>query len=282
MIPYFPQPTLHLGPVTIYAFGILVAAAMLAGSHLAIRRCRKEGLETGLAMDLVFYTLVAGLLGAHLFAVLAYFPGEVWKNPLMLLKFWENISSFGGIAGSLAGIVLFFRWKAPGLSTATKWRYLEAIAFAFPFAWAIGRLGCTLAHDHPGTITRFPLGVSLATPEAMDYIRYYYQTAGRLADLPDGVLLSGMAYHDLGWYEFLYTLLVIVPIFLLMDRRRRPTGFYPALFLLLYAPARFAFDFLRLSDARYLGLTPGQYGSILAVAGVLFLWRRGVVPDRLR
>ena len=42
-------------------------------------------------MDLVFYTLLAGLAGAHLFAVLAYFPGEVRKNPLLLLKFWENI-----------------------------------------------------------------------------------------------------------------------------------------------------------------------------------------------
>ncbi|GAB4362579.1 MAG: hypothetical protein Kow00128_02410 [Deltaproteobacteria bacterium] len=281
MIPFFQQPTLHLGPVTIYAFGVLVAAAMLVGSQVVIRRCRRDGLETGLAMDLIFYTLLAGLAGAHLFAVLAYFPGEIRKNPLLLLKFWENISSFGGIAGSVLGIGLFFRWKAPGLPAAVKWRYLEAIAFAFPFGWAIGRLGCTLAHDHPGAITRFPLGVSLATPEAREYIRYYYEAAGRLADLPDGTVLSGMAYHDLGWYEFLYTLLVIIPLFLLLDRRRRPTGFYPALFLLLYAPVRFAFDFLRVSDARYLGLTPGQYGAILAVAAVLLLWRRGI-PDRLR
>lgn len=281
MIPYFKQPMLHLGPVTIYAFGVLVAAAMLAGSHLAIRRCRRDGLETVLAMDLVFYTLLAGLAGAHLFAVLAYFPGEVRKNPLVLLRFWENISSFGGIAGSVVGIGLFFRWKTPGLAAATKWRYLDAIAFAFPFGWAIGRLGCTLAHDHPGTITRFPLGVSLATPEAREYIRYYYEAAGRLAALPHDTTLSGMAYHDLGWYEFLYTVLVIVPLFLLLDRRRRPSGFYPALFIFLYAPVRFAFDFLRLSDARYLGLTPGQYGAILAVAAVLFLWRRGIT-DRLR
>lgn len=281
MIPYFSQPMLRIGPVTVYAFGVLVAAAMLVGSHLAIRRCRKEGLETGIAMDLVFYTLLAGLAGAHLFAVLAYFPGEVRKNPLLLLKFWENISSFGGIAGSVLGIWLFFRWKVPDLPAATKWRYLEAIAFAFPFGWVFGRLGCTLAHDHPGMITRFPLGVSLSTPEAREYIRYYYEAAGRLASLPDGAVLSGMAYHDLGWYEFLYTLLGIIPLFLILDRRRRPTGFYPALFLLLYAPVRFAFDFLRLGDARYLGLTPGQYGAILTVAAVLLVWRRGI-PDQLR
>ena len=63
---------LHIGPVTIYSFGVLVAVAILTGSHMAIRRCRREGLDPGLAMDLVFYTLVAGLVGAHLYSVIAY------------------------------------------------------------------------------------------------------------------------------------------------------------------------------------------------------------------
>jgi phosphatidylglycerol---prolipoprotein diacylglyceryl transferase len=281
MIPFFEQPTLRLGPVTIYAFGVLVAAAMLAGAHLAVRRCRREGLDASIALDLVFYALVAGLLAAHLVAVLAYFPGEVARNPLMLLKIWENISSFGGIFGALFGIWLFLRLKAPGMPARTKWKYLDAIAFAFPFGWAIGRLGCTLAHDHPGAITRFPLGVSLATPEAQAYIRYYYEAAGRAAELPAASRLSEMAFHNLGWYEFLYTLLVIIPAFLLADRKPRPAGYYPALFALLYIPARFGMDFLRVSDALYLGLTPGQYMAAAAFAALLAAWRMGF-PGRSR
>jgi prolipoprotein diacylglyceryltransferase len=34
-----------------------------------------------------------------------------------------------------------------------------------------------------------------------------------------------------------------------------------------YAPGRFLLDYLRTQDVRYLGLTPGQYGSV-----VLFLF----------
>jgi len=275
MIPYFEQPVLHLGPLNIHAFGVLVATAMLVGIRMSLTRCRKFSLDPDLCADLLFYTLIAGFVFAHLVSVLAYFPGEAAKNPLILLKIWENISSFGGVLGALFGIWLFFRWKSSSLPPGTGWKYLDVFAFVFPFAWAIGRLGCTVAHDHPGTITHFPLGVSLSTPEARAYITYFYEAAGRLADLPTSKILAKMAYNDLGWYEFLYTLLVIVPVFLVLDRKPRPTGFFPIAFVLLYLPVRFLLDFLRLSDARYWGLTFAQYASIagFAVAGYILVRR---------
>jgi len=275
MVPYFEQPVLPLGPVKIHAFGVLVAVAMLVGIQGTIWRCRKLSLDTDLCADLLFYMLIAAFVSAHLTAVFAYFPHEVANNPWMLLKIWENISSFGGILGALFGIWLFFRWKSPPSPPGTGWRYLDAIAFVFPFAWAIGRLGCTVAHDHPGTVTTFPLGVSLSTPKAGAYLTYFYREAGRLGDLPDPARLARMAYHDLGWYEFLFTLLFLCPAFLILDRKPRPTGFFPLAFILLYVPVRFFLDFLRISDARYGGLTFGQYAAIagFAAAGYVALRR---------
>jgi phosphatidylglycerol:prolipoprotein diacylglycerol transferase len=275
MIPYFEQPVLTLGPVKIHAFGVLVAIAMLVGIQMALARCKKFSLDTDLCADLLLYTLIAAFVSAHLFAVLAYFPGEVAKNPLILLKVWENISSFGGIIGALFGMWIFFRYKATSLPSGTGWKYLDVIAFVFPFAWAIGRLGCAVAHDHPGTVTDFPLGVSLSKPEAQAYISYFYGAAGRLADLRKAGNLDAMAYHDLGWYEFLYTTFVIVPAFLVLDRKPRPTGFFPIAFFFLYIPVRFSLDFLRVSDARYGGLTFAQYAGIAGLAVAVYLLFRG-------
>jgi phosphatidylglycerol:prolipoprotein diacylglycerol transferase len=52
--------------------------------------------------------------------------------------------------------------------------------------------------------------------------------------------------------------------------RKRPfkPGFFVALFALMYAPARFLFDFLRNTDlqnadVRWAGLTPAQWGMIV-------------------
>ena len=47
------------------------------------------------------------------------------------------------------------------------------------------------------------LGISLKSPEAQAYIASFYREAGRLAELPPRAELAKMAFHDLGWYEFL-------------------------------------------------------------------------------
>jgi len=275
VIPYFPQPEFHLfGPVTIHAFGAIVALAVIVGWQGIVARTRAKSLDPELVQDLMSYVVLSGFVVAHLYSVLAYFPREAMEHPLLLLKFWEDISSFGGFAGGLLGLWLFFRFKARDVDATTRLRYLDAIAYVFPFAWAIGRIACTVAHDHPGTITTFPLGISLKSPEAQAYIAFFYREAGRLAELPPPAALAKMAFNDLGWYEFLYTASLMVPAFILLDRKPRPPGFFLVAFLLLYVPARFSLDFLRISDARYFGLTPGQYAGIAVfLAAILFMVR---------
>jgi phosphatidylglycerol:prolipoprotein diacylglycerol transferase len=277
MIPYFPQPEVHLfGPVTIHAFGAIVAVAVIVGWRMVVARTRARGLDPELVQDLLSYVVLTGFAVAHLYSVLAYFPREAMEHPLLLLKFWEDISSFGGFVGGVLGLWLFFHFRGRNVEGSARLRYLDIIAYVFPFAWAIGRVACSVAHDHPGTITSFPLGISLKSPEAQNYIAFFYLEAGRLVELPPPAVLSKLAFHDLGWYEFLYTLCLMVPAFLALDRKPRPPGFFLAAFPLLYVPARFLLDFLRISDARYFGLTPGQYAGIAVfLAAVFFAVRIG-------
>ena len=275
MIPYFPQPEYHLfGPVTVHAFGAIVALSVIVGWRMAVARSRTKGLDPELFQDLLLYMVLSGCVVAHLYSVLAYFPREAMEDPLLLLKIWENISSFGGFAGGLLGLWLFFRFKARDVDAAARLRYLDVIAYVFPFAWAIGRMACTVAHDHPGTVTTFPLGISLKSPGAQAYIASFYLEAGRLAELPPPAELAKMAFHDLGWYEFLYMSCLMVPAFLLLDRKPRPPAFFLIAFPLLYVPVRFFLDFLRINDARYFGLTPGQYAGIAVSLAAVFLMVR--------
>jgi phosphatidylglycerol:prolipoprotein diacylglycerol transferase len=242
---------------------------------MAVARARTKGLDTELFQDLLVYVVLSAFVVAHLYSVLAYFPREAMEDPLLLLKFWEDISSFGGFAGGLLGLWLFFRFKARDADASARLRYLDVIAYVFPFAWAIGRVACTAAHDHPGTVTMFPLGISLKSPEAQAYIAFFYREAGRSSDLPQPAALAKMAFHDLGWYEFLYMSCLMVPAFLALDRKPRPPGFFVIAFPLLYVPARFFLDFLRIGDARYFGLTPGQYAGIAVfLAAVFFMGGR--------
>ena len=278
-VPYLTQPSFDLGPLTIHAFGVIVAVAVYAGLLIGGRRFTRLGLDRALGERLGWWAIVGGFLGAHLFSVLFYFPEKVAENPLVLLKLWEDISSFGSILGGGLGIWLFFQLRARNIEPSTRWVYLDVAAFVFPISLMIGRLACTLAHDHPGTVTGFPLGVSLESEQARNHITRVYAEAGRLGELPAPPALPGLGFHDLGWYEFLYLALVVVPLILLLERRERRRGMprpgiFLAGFIALYMPVRFMLDFLRVSDVRYAGLTPAQWVALVALAALPVLLRR--------
>lgn len=262
MVPFFQQPSISIGPLTIHAFGVIVAAAVVAGTAIGARRFVRLGLDRKLGERLAWWAIVGGFLGAHLFSVLFYFPHEVAANPFVVLKVWEDISSFGSILGGMLGMWLFFRFRARDFASTTRLVYLDVAAFVFPISLMIGRVACTLAHDHPGTITSFPLAVSLESGEAREYITRVYDDAGRLAELPPAPALTRLGFHDLGWYELLLLAAVVVPAVLLLNRRPRRPGFFLITFILLYMPARFVLDFLRVADARYAGLTPAQWFAL--------------------
>src|SRR5687768_3950263 len=222
MIPYFQQPSLEIGPITIHAFGAIVALAVLVGLLIGERRFTALGLDREVGGRMAWWTIVAGFLGAHLFAVLFYYPRLVVEDPLVLLRPWEHISSFGGMLGGAAGMWLFFRFRAPVGTDRSA--YLDVAASVFPVSLMIGRLGCALAHDHPGAVTSFPLAISLESVAAQDYITAVYANAGRAAELPSGSALAQLGFHDLGLHEMLYLGLIVVPAMLFVSRRPHVSG----------------------------------------------------------
>jgi phosphatidylglycerol:prolipoprotein diacylglycerol transferase len=272
MIPYISMPSLNLGLLTIHPFGIAVAAGLWLSLTLADRRFARPGLDSVVARQLGAWILVGGAVGAHLYSVLLYFPDRIRTDPWLLLRIWEDISSVGGMLGGVMGAAVYFRMRARALTPDDRIRYLDVVAFVFPFGLALGRLGCALVHDHPGVVTRFPLAVSLQSAAAQTYISDVYAAAGR--SLPVG--FAQLGFHDLGLYELGFLSLVVIPAFLYLDRRRHASGFYLVAFSVAYFPVRFALDALRVSDTRYLALTPAQWAAalVLAVVPLVAMGRR--------
>jgi phosphatidylglycerol:prolipoprotein diacylglycerol transferase len=269
VIPYFEQPSFQIGPLTIHAFGVVVASALFLGLSIGAARFRRVGLDGGLGERMSWWAVIGGFLGAHLFALAFYHPEKVRENPLVLLQVWGDISSFGSILGGLIGILLFFGLRERGTGAALRLAYLDAVAYVFPVSLMVGRIGCALAHDHPGRVTTFPLAVSLATEQARDYIAQVYATAGRAGELPPAAALAQLGFHDLGLSELLYLAGVVVPVMLVLGRRPQRSGVFLAAFFLFYMPVRFGLDFLRVADVRYAGLTPAQWVALIALLAVV-------------
>ena len=250
-IPYFEQPTLNLGPLSIHAFGVLVMSAIWLGSEIIRRRATTEQLDSEKASRLAAWIWMPGLIVAHVFDRVVYYPAELIKDPLSIFWIWKSLSSFGGFLGAVLGAWLFTRRHKTKPNT---WRYLDLVAYAFVFGWILGRLGCALAYDHPGS-------------ETTSFVAQYYH--------------DGKARFNLGMLEAAY-FVPLAAIFYVLGRRPRPAGFYVGLLCLVYAPFRFFLDFARYIDVRYFGLTPAQWGSLAVTAvgiGIMVMLQSRPRPD---
>jgi phosphatidylglycerol:prolipoprotein diacylglycerol transferase len=263
-VPFFQLGS--LGPIE--SFGVIVAAGVLIGAALLRRYAEWHGVDDEHIRGLTGWITVSGFLGAHLFDVLAYQWKDLVKDPILLVKIWAGISSYGGFLGGAIGFALYVWWKRLPV------RLMADIALVglLP-AFSIGRIGCTSVSDH--------VGAAVADPGAwysflaMEYPRSA-ATNSNVAHLfqqrPDA------GSHILAWNLGLVELVYLIPVNALVlwlafrpvktppSGGRLPAGFIAVLVGILYAPVRFFLDYLRpeTSDPRHFGLTFAQWSSILA------------------
>lgn len=279
MIPYLHVPPLHVGPLTLHPFGLLVAIAVLVGTSLASWRARRLGVDASDLGGFITSVLAFGFVGGHVIDALLYRPADVIARPLHLLAIWDGQGSFGGFLGAGLGALA---WKH--LEAAPRWPWVrrreaprailplaDVLLSVFPVAWIFGRMGCAVAHDHPG---------ARASADAIFAVAYGPADAAHVVAGPLGIeLRSGSApRYDLGLLECMFAI-ALGAVLIASWRRRLPTGFYVGAVPLAYAPVRFALDFLRVAeadggDARYAGLTPAQWSCIaLGLFAAVFLLR---------
>jgi phosphatidylglycerol:prolipoprotein diacylglycerol transferase len=245
LLPYVELPDLHLLGITIHPFGIFAAIGVYLGAVLTVRAGRVYGPGDTKSLSEVFtWALIGGLLGAHLLHVLGYHPELLrTQGPIVLLKFWDGVSSMGGVLGGTAGVFIYL-WRK-GLRIRP---YSDPVALGLAPGWTVARLGCAVVHDHPGIRSN----VWFAMP------------------FPDGPRL------DMGLLDCVLLACVTVLLYLLA-RKRRPEGVLMGVLCISYCVPRFFLDFFRAQDmafvdGRILGLTPAQWITpVLAAVGVYLL-----------
>lgn len=239
MIPWIESHTFFLGPIPLQTWGTFVATGFIVATWIAARRATLKHLDPKLVWDMAFWIFVAAMAGSRLFHVLFYEPGYYLAHP------WDAIDprtpGFAIMGGLLSGAgVVWVYARKKGLDFLA---YADTLAWGVPWGCGIGRIGCFLIHDHPGTLTSFALGVKY----------------------PDGSVR-----HDLGLYLSMLGF-AIGAAFLFFDRKARRTGFWLGAFLILDGVSRFVLDFLRVVDRRILWLTPTQWTLIATTSLGIFL-----------
>ncbi len=248
LIPYLRPPEKLIadlpviGPLKLQFFGPLVAVGVILGYHRCLHYAKARNVDEFISRDMMFWVLVFGFVISHWVSVLFYFPEDVAANPLVLVMIWNGLSSVGGFLGATIGMIWYLRkMKQPYLV------YTDMLIYGLLVGFTMGRLGCSLVHDHPGSIV----------------------DASHI--LAVGPWPDGQYRLDLGLLEFMY----LVPVTLFMHyvfkwRTARP-GKFVGTVALLYAPYRFVLDTMREKDKLYLGLTTAHYATLMILAVGIYL-----------
>ena len=244
----------YLGPVTVYTYGVLLAAAYLLGLQLAIVRARKRELDATRVMDLGIYIIISALIGAKLLLLVTDF--QTFKNnPAELLSLARSGGVFyGGLI--LAVVVALVYIRRVGLPL---WTTCDVFAPGIALGHVVGRFGCFFAGCCWGKPTTLPWGITFTS-------RFAAENVGT----PLGIPLHPTELYEAG-AEFL-----ILMILLGTERKGRPfAGRTFWLYMLLYAISRFIIEFYRGDPRGSVGMfSTSQFISIiLAPLAIVMLVR---------
>lgn len=140
-----------ISKVNFYTHGLMIALGVLLGGGVIFYLARKEQLATKSLIDLFIYSLFAGIIGARIVYVIAYYyQFSNWKE--MFHIWYGGLVSFGGIIFAFLTAGFILRKKG---QSVLKWFDISTPGFFL--GWAIAKVGCFLSGDTPGSIGKIPV-----------------------------------------------------------------------------------------------------------------------------
>src|SRR6266853_90491 len=251
---------LELGPVTVYTYGVLLAAAYLFGLQLARVRAKKRGLDANRILDLGIYIIISALVGAKLLLLITDFK-SFSANPRELLTLARSGGVFyGGLIVAVAVALWYIRKIGLPL-----WTTCDVFAPGIALGHVVGRFGCFFAGCCYGKPTTVPWAITFTSP-------YAAANVGTPLNIP---------LHPTQLYEAGAEALILIVLLATESRGRRFAGRTFWLYMLLYAISRFIIEIFRGDPRGNVGIfSTSQFISVLlaplAIAMLVYLSRARV------
>ena len=256
----------HIGPLTVYSYGLMMALGFLAADWVVTLECRRRSLPADYASSMIVWAAVTGIAASRLLDIFNNFSAYM-ADPKSMIFSGSGFVWYGGMIGGIVAVyVVSRRYKISFAQTA------DMSAPALAIGQAIGRLGCLTSGDGDwGLPSRLPWAMSF--PKAI--VGWNADTVLKLG--PGGTLVSGyfpgVRVHPTPIYEaILYT-----GVFLILWSLRKKglaDGRLLYLYLILAGLSRFAVEFLRINPRVFEGLSEAQVIAIgmMIVGGLGWLF----------
>lgn len=242
--------------IQIHWYGVLIGLGVICGLLVILQLAKKYKVKGETILDLTFYSILFGIIGARLFYVL-YNLDYFIRHPLESFMIWKGgVASHGMILFGITAIWIYCRKKKINLGMILDLGFTGLI-----LGQAIGRWGNYFNQEIFGKPTLSFWGIPIdPINRPFGYEEYMY-------------------FHP----TFLYQSVANLIIFLLLisfwqirarnEENKRKYGLIALACLLLYSIARFGVESLRIDPVpEFYGLRIMQWFSLLIIALVVAIY----------
>ena len=258
VIPSPSSGSIHLGPLRLNAYGLMIAVGVIAAVRIAGRRAENKGVGTTEDISsIAMWAVPAGVLGGRAYHVLTdyeRFQGQ-WFDAV---KIWQGgLGIWGGVAAGVA-----VGWWCARRRGLDAWWIISCAAPAIAIAQALGRWGNWFNQELFGQPTTLPWALKVS---------------GNIAEKAG--YTAGTTFHPTFLYESVGCLVLAWLLIRLEGRIAPARGRLFAWYVAGYTVLRFGTESLRIDASHNVGgMRLNQWVAIAVfVAAVLFL-----AVDRLR
>jgi phosphatidylglycerol---prolipoprotein diacylglyceryl transferase len=247
-------------PIKLFGYGTMLTIAFLLALYLAAWRAKREKLNPEILMDLGFWVIVGGVLGARLFYVWQYWGTRI-KTFWQIFEIWRGgIVLYGSIMGGAIAFLLYWFIRRFPLRPM-----LDAVAPSLALGIAIGRLGCFLNGCCYGDRCDLPWAVRFPAPSSpwADHVEHGWIDKASAWSLP---IHPTQLYSTIDGLVLAFLLTMYYPL-------RKRDGEVMALLMVTYPITRFLIEWLRSDEGIFFaGMTVSQNISVLIFVCGLAFW----------
>lgn len=245
---------IEIGPFSIRYYGLMYVLGIIIAIFLVRSEVRRKRLPLSEdeQMNLLLFTVLAGIIGARLYYVVfnwPYYRQFPWEIPAV----WRGgLAIHGGVLGGICAVLWFARRK-----TIPLLRLTDVVAPPLILGQALGRFGNFMNGDAHGVPTTLPWGVVFAP------------------GTPAGAQFPNIPLHPTMLYEMAINLGIFA---YLWSTRKRPAkdGYTTMRYLLLYSLGRFGVEFLRADSLWFGPFRTAQLVSLVLIvlsATLMVVWQ---------
>ena len=228
----------------VYYYSLCILLGVIVAYILITREGKKQGLSKEFTSDLIFYTLIIGILGARVYYCVFNLDYYL-ANPSEILKIYN-----GGLAihgGVIAGLIfVYFYTKKKNISFI---KILDIVAPAVIIAQSFGRWGNFFNQEAHGGITTYQNLKNMHIPEF----------------IINGMHIEGKYYYPTFFFESIWCLIGFIILMIARRNKNLRKGFQIGFYFIWYGIGRFFIEALRKDILMFFGLKIAQIVSLIGI-----------------